>query len=120
MIKGKAVLVGISSFVGGNCTIGIPNVFSRVSFQKNWILSNTDAANYQCMEVRVYGGTPCEYNSKFFCNILQYYLKKNLYKDKNYKIKADQISKLFILEKYPILNIRSSYTNPNTTRCRLE
>ncbi len=92
MIKGKAVLVGISSFVGGNCTIGIPNVFSRVSFQKNWILSNTDAANYQCMEVRVYGGTPCEYNFMFFCNILPYYLKKTFIKIKI--IKSKQIKYL--------------------------
>jgi len=51
-IKGKVVVVGISSFVGGNCTLGIPNVFSRVTFQKSWILSNTDAAKYQCMDVR--------------------------------------------------------------------
>jgi hypothetical protein len=26
-------------------------VFARVSFQKSWILSNTDAGSYQCIDV---------------------------------------------------------------------
>ncbi len=50
-VNGKVVVVGISSFVRGNCSLGYPNVFARVTFQKSWILSNTDAGAYQCVNV---------------------------------------------------------------------
>jgi hypothetical protein len=41
-------LVGVVSFGGQNCPNNLPVGFARVSFQKDWILSNTDAGDWQC------------------------------------------------------------------------
>jgi hypothetical protein len=51
MVNGKVTLVGIVSFGGQNCPNNLPVAFSRVSFQKDWIISNTDAGDWQCPAV---------------------------------------------------------------------
>jgi secreted trypsin-like serine protease len=48
MVNGKVTLVGVVSFGGQNCPNNLPVGFSRVSFQRDWILSNTDAGDWQC------------------------------------------------------------------------
>ena len=48
MVNGKVTLVGVVSFGGQNCPNNLPVGFSRVSFQRDWILSNSDAGDWQC------------------------------------------------------------------------
>jgi hypothetical protein len=48
IVNGKVTLVGVVSFGGQNCPNNLPVGFARVSFQKDWILSNTDAGDWQC------------------------------------------------------------------------
>ena len=48
IVNGKVVVVGIGSVITNNCNTSRPMSFARVSSQKNWILENTDAGNYQC------------------------------------------------------------------------
>jgi hypothetical protein len=40
--------VGIVSFGYPSCSPLQPNGYGRVTFQKDWILNNSDAANWQC------------------------------------------------------------------------
>jgi hypothetical protein len=40
--------VGVVSFGTLYCENDIPVGFARVSYQKDWILRNTDAGNWQC------------------------------------------------------------------------
>ncbi len=48
LVNGKITLVGIVSFGRTTCTPLAANGYERVSFQKDWILSNSDAAAWQC------------------------------------------------------------------------
>jgi hypothetical protein len=48
MVNGKVTLVGVVSFGGLSCPTNLPVGLARVSHQKDWILSNTDAGNWQC------------------------------------------------------------------------
>lgn len=47
MVNGRVTLVGVTSF-GSECSPSFPPGYARVSFQKDWILANSDARNYQC------------------------------------------------------------------------
>jgi hypothetical protein len=47
-VNGKVTIVGIVSFGRTTCTPLVANGYERVTFQKDWILSNSDAANWQC------------------------------------------------------------------------
>ena len=47
-VDGRVVLVGVASWNGGVCgNPDFPSVFARVSTNKDWILSNSDAGDYQ-------------------------------------------------------------------------
>jgi secreted trypsin-like serine protease len=48
IVNGKVTVVGVVSFGGVNCPVNLPSAYARVSFQKDWILENTDAADWQC------------------------------------------------------------------------
>ena len=48
IVNGKVTVVGITSFVSGNCSTTRPMGFARVASQRDWIIDNTDAGNYQC------------------------------------------------------------------------
>jgi secreted trypsin-like serine protease len=46
--NGKTTVVGVTSFADAKCSTASPSVFARVTTVKDWILSNTDAGDYQC------------------------------------------------------------------------
>jgi hypothetical protein len=48
VVNGKITVVGIVSFGRTTCTPLVANGYERVTFQKDWILSNSDAALWQC------------------------------------------------------------------------
>jgi hypothetical protein len=48
LVNGKVTVVGIVSFGRTTCTPLVANGYERVTFQKDWILNNTDAGNWQC------------------------------------------------------------------------
>ena len=48
MVNGKITVVGIVSFGRTTCTPLVANGYERVTYQKDWILSNSDAAAWQC------------------------------------------------------------------------
>jgi hypothetical protein len=48
VVNGKVTVVGIVSFGRTTCTPLVANGYERVTFQKDWILSNSDAAAWQC------------------------------------------------------------------------
>jgi hypothetical protein len=48
IVNGKVTVVGVVSFGGVNCPVNLPSAYARVSFQKDWILANSDAADWQC------------------------------------------------------------------------
>jgi len=48
LINGRTYVVGIVNIGDQNCALGKPNIFSRVTAMKDWILSHSDAANWQC------------------------------------------------------------------------
>ncbi len=52
IVNGKVTVVGINSYVQGACMLKTPQGFARVSFQKDWILQNSDAGIYQCPGIR--------------------------------------------------------------------
>ena len=45
IVNGKVTLVGINSFVAGACSLDYPDGFARVTFRRDWILSNSDAGS---------------------------------------------------------------------------
>ncbi len=49
LINGKLTVVGIVSFGRTSCTPSVPNGYARVTDQKDWIISNSDAKDYQCI-----------------------------------------------------------------------
>ena len=51
IFNGKVTLVGINSFVAGACSLDYPDGFARVTFRRDWILSNSDAGSWQCTGV---------------------------------------------------------------------
>ena len=48
MVNGRVTVVGSTSFGFTGCPTTAPPVFARITAGKNWILANSDAANYQC------------------------------------------------------------------------
>ena len=48
LVNGRVTVVGIVSFGTAICTPLVANGYERVTFQKDWILNNTDAGNWQC------------------------------------------------------------------------
>ena len=48
LVNGRVTVVGIVSFGSETCTPLVANGYERVTFQKDWILNNTDAGNWQC------------------------------------------------------------------------
>jgi hypothetical protein len=48
LINGRTYLVGVVSWIDPACSLLKPDVFSRVTAKKDWILSNSDAADWQC------------------------------------------------------------------------
>jgi hypothetical protein len=48
MVNGKITVVGVVSFGRTTCTPFVANGYERVTYQKDWILSNSDAAAWQC------------------------------------------------------------------------
>jgi hypothetical protein len=51
IVNGKVTVAGIVSFGRTTCTPLFPNGYERVTFQKDWILNNSDAASWQCGSV---------------------------------------------------------------------
>jgi hypothetical protein len=48
LVNGRITVVGIVSFGRTTCTPLVANGYERITFQKDWIISNSDAATWQC------------------------------------------------------------------------